>query len=490
MGFINNIFKEPDAPKPQNNPNRDIHQLEVTLRQWLMSPQRDEQLKSEDYYLGKHDILEREKKVIGADGQLHTINNVACNHIVDNVYAKLVNQKTNFVLGKPLTIATADTEYLTLLEKVFNRKLHRKLRLLAQYAIEGGVAYLYPYYNEKSEFDMAVFPAWEICPMWRDKAHTILDGAMRYYSEEVFTDNGGIDRIYHVDLYTTEGITHFMYQGASLKLNENAHTDYMYMNGEGYNWKNLPIIPFKYNAQEIPLIRRVKNLQDAFNEVLSNFKDNMDDDPRTSILVLRNYDGTNIPEFRQNLATYGVIKVTTVDGVQGGVDTLKVEVNANNYQAIIQQLKKSIIENGYGFDAKEERLDGDPNEMNINSAYVDIDLDASAMECEFQAGFEDLRWFIDQHLIHMGKPDYTEEDVDFVFNRDIFINENAKIDNCAKSIGVISNKTIVARHPWVTNLEHELTQIEEERKQELGRTKEEMEVAHSFSSPQNGRDEQ
>ena len=413
------------------------------------------------------------------------LNNVACNRIVDNVYAKLVNQKTNFVLGKPLTIATADTEYLTLLEKVFNRKLHRKLRLLAQYAIEGGVAYLYPYYNENSEFDMAVFPAWEICPLWRDKAHTILDGAMRYYPEEVFDNNGGVTLKYHVDLYTTQGITHFIYQGASLKVDENSHTDYMYVNGEGYNWNNLPIIPFKYNAQEIPLIRRVKNLQDAFNEVLSNFKDNMDEDPRTSILVLRNYDGTNIPEFRQNLATYGVIKVTTVDGVQGGVDTLKVEVNAQNYQAIIQQLKKSIIENGYGFDAKEERLDGDPNEMNINSAYVDIDLDASAMECEFQAGFEELRWFIDQHLIHLGNPDYSEDDVDFVFNRDIFINEDAKIDNCSKSIGVISNKTIVARHPWVTNLEHELAQIEEEHQQELNEMDATLKAQQQKSEPDN-----
>lgn len=483
MGLFNfNIYKEPDVPKPQNTPNRDIHQLEVTLQHWLTSEQRKEQLVSEDYYLGKHDILNREKKVIGADGQLTTITNVANNKIVDNVYAKLVNQKTNFVLGKPLTIATAKTEYLSLLEKIFNKKLHRKLRLLAQYAIEGGVAYLYPYYNENGEFDMAVFPSWEICPLWRDKAHTILDGAMRYYPEELFDDNGGVSLVYHVDLYTTQGITHFLYQGAKLNPDTNAHTDYMYVNEKGYNWRKLPIIAFKYNAQEIPLIRRVKGLQDAFNEVLSNFKDNMDEDPRTSILVLRNYDGTSIPEFRQNLATYGVVKVTTVDGVQGGVDTLKVEVNAQNYQAIIQQLKKSIIENGYGFDAKEERLDGDPNEMNINSAYVDIDLDASAMECEFQAGFEDLRWFIDQHLIHLGNPDYTDEDVDFVFNRDIFINENAKIDNCSKSVGVISNKTIIARHPWVTNLEHELAQIEQEQQEQLEQTKQEMAIQNAFSN--------
>jgi SPP1 family phage portal protein len=466
------VFKQPDLPRKQSgqqtpNSNSDFRYLEKVLSKWLNSPLRKEQLLAEKYYDGDHDILQREKKVIGADGNLITLTNVANNKLVDNQYRKLVDQKTNYTLGKPLTIATGKDEYLTLLGKVFNKNLNRKLRVLAQYAVDGGIAWLYPYYDEESNFKVAVFPSYEVCPVWKDKLHTELDYAMRYYSEEVFDDKGGIQTIYHVDLYTTNGVTHFRYQGGSLIPEENPHSDYMYIGERGYNWTRLPIIPFKYNSKEIPLIRNVKSLQDALNEVLSDFQNNMQEDPRTTILVLKNYDGTNIPEFRQNLATYGVIKVTTVDGVQGGVETLNVEVNAANYQAILMQLKRAIVENGRGFDAKEERMDGDPNQMNIESMYTDIDLDVNAMETEFQAGFEELKWFVDQYLIHTGHPDYTKESVEFVFNRDIFINEDAKIDNCVKSVGVISNKTIIARHPWVTDLEHELAQIEEDKQAEL-----------------------
>ena len=125
------------------------------------------------------------------------------------------------------------------------------------------------------------------------------------------------------------------------------------------------------------------------------------------------------------------------------------------------------MENGRGFDAKEERMDGDPNQMNIESMYTDIDLDVNAMETEFQAGFEELKWFIDQYLIHQGKGDYTEDDVQFIFNRDIFINENAMIDNCMKSQGMISNKTLLSKHPWVNNVEHELKEIEADKQAEL-----------------------
>lgn len=484
MGILNwNSNKAIDLPTPQ--PNSDIHKLEVVLRAWLDSPQRKEQLLAEQYYLGNQDILTREKKVIGADGNLTSINNVTVNRIVDNVYAKLVNQKTSYCLGKPITIATSDDDYLKLLTKIFNKRNHRTLRELAQFAVNEGIAYIYPYYNAEGEFKFAVFPAHEICPIWKDKRHHELESAMRYYPEEVFDNNGNVKLVYHVDLFTTYGITHFRYQGGSLVSDEQVHTDYMYVDSIGYNWTRLPIIPFKYNSEELPLIRRVKTLQDALNEVMSNFKDNMDEDPRTSILILKNYDGTNIPEFRQNLATYGVIKVTTVDGVQGDVDALKVEVNSSNYQALLMQLKRAIIENGYGFDAKEERMDGDPNQMNIESMYTDIDLDVDAMESEFQAGFEELKWFIDQYLIHAGNPDYTEEDVEFIFDRDFFINENAQIDNVMKSVGLVSNKTLLSHHPMVTNVLREMQLIEEERKQELEQQQAELEVQHAFDTPPN-----
>lgn len=481
MGVFN-IFKHPDLPKPnESNSNSDIRYLEKILKQWLDSPQRQEQLLAEKYYDGDHDILRRERKVMNAEGTLSVVHNLPNNRLVDNQYRKLVDQKTNYVLGKPLTIATEKPEYLEKLDKVFNKRVHRQLRVLARYAVDGGIAWMYPYYDSNSQFKLAVFPSYEICPIWKDKNHTELDSAMRYYSEEVFDKNGGITLIHHVDLFTTTGISYFMYQGGSLVPCDNAHSDYLYVNGVGYNWERLPIIPFKYNDKEIPLIRNVKSLQDSLNQVLSDFQNNMEEDPRSTILVLKNYDGTNIAEFRQNLATYGVIKVTTVDGVQGGVETLNVEVNAANYQAILMQLKRAIVENGRGFDAKEERMDGDPNQMNIESMYTDIDLDVNAMETEFQAGFEELKWFIDQYLIHTGNTNYTEEEVEFVFNRDIFINEDAKIENCVKSVGIISNKTIVAKHPWVTDLKHELKQIEEDKQADL----EEMEATMQIEAKNN-----
>ena len=65
-----------------------------------------------------------------------------------------------------------------------------------------------------------------------------------------------------------------------------------------------------------------------------------------------------------------------------------IEVNADNYKAINYIFKKAIIENARGFVAKDENMSNNPNQMNIQSMYSDIDLDASGMETEYQASFE------------------------------------------------------------------------------------------------------
>ena len=120
----------------------------------------------------------------------------------------------------------------------------------------------------------------------------------------------------------------------------------------------------------------------------------MEEDVRNTVLVIKNYDGENLGEFRKNLATYGAVKVRTVEGAEGGVDTLTINVSVENYKAVTELLKKAIIENARTFDAKDDRLTGSPNQMNIQSMYSDIDLDANCMETEFQAAFEDLLFFV------------------------------------------------------------------------------------------------
>ena len=112
-------------------------------------------------------------------------------------------------------------------------------------------------------------------------------------------------------------------------------------------------------------------------------------------------------------------------------------------------------------------MNNNPNQMNIQSMYSDIDLDANGMETEWQASFEELLWFINIHLSNTGKGEFTKEKLEIIFNRDVLINETEAITNCNNSMGVISNETIVSQHPWINDNVEELKRIKEEKQDEI-----------------------
>lgn len=452
-----------------NNRITDEQYIVEEIKQFRLSQRRKDMLDGEKYYAGKHDILSRKRTVIGEKGELEEVKNLPNNRIVDNQYKKMVDQKNNYLLGQPFSIQCENEQYTKHLKMVFNKKFQRLLKALGEDSLNCGIAWLFIHYNEHGEITFKRLKPFEVIPLWKDAEHTVLEGFIRIY--EVIAYEGKQTKVIQkVEVYDDKGITFFeLTDGGSLKPVEPFVQNYFTITSEdgtetGYNWTKIPLIPWKYNNKEIPLIKMVKNLQDGLNLILSNFQNNMEEDVRNTILILKNYDGQNLGEFRKNLAAVGAVKVRTVDGADGGVDKLTIEVNSENYKAIIEIFKKAIIENAMGYDAKDDRLAGNPNQMNIQSMYSDIDLDANNMETEFQASFEELLWFINCHFANMGMGDFEDEEVEIIFNRDILISEGEVIENVTKSTD-LSLETRLAQHPWVDDVQAEIERIKKEREE-------------------------
>ena len=437
------------------------------IRKFKTSKRRNDMLTGEKYYIGEHDILSRKRTVIGADGSLQEVTNLPNNKIIDNQYEKMVDQKNNYLLGQPFSVQCDNEQYLDALNLVFNNRFRRVLKSIGEDSLNGGLGWMYVFYNDQGEFSFRRFRPFEIIPEWKDAEHTELDYGIRVYEVIEYTKKQE-----RVEIYDADGIHFYQIDGNHLKAVEPYHQNYFTVtdgNGKsvGYNWAKIPLIPFKRNNKEIPLIRKVKSLQDGLNIILSNFQNAMEEDTRNTILVLVNYDGQNLGEFRKNLAQYGAVKIKTVDGAPGDLKTLQIEVNSDNYKAIIELFKKAIVENAMGYDAKDDRLSGNPNQMNIQSMYSDIDLDSKGTETEYQASFEELLWFINCHFANVGIGDFEGEKVDIIFNRDMMISEGDVIDNISKSVGILSNETLVAQHPWVDDVSAELDRIEKEKQENM-----------------------
>ena len=321
-----NIFNIVRQGKSTALTEEEFYTLE--LQRWLISPERMMQIKGHLYYEGEHDILFRKREMITGDGKTEEVKGVPNNHVVDNQYAKLVNQKANYLVGQPFVIDCQNDTYVKLLKGIFDKQFMRTLKNTVKNSENCGIAWLYPYYADDGKLSFRLFPGYEILPFWQDSEHTVLDSAVRYYLVEGYEGSNRVI-IQKVEIYDRKGVHRYTYDGGKLtpdvdNSEKSADTSQIVMVGAdgkviGYNWERIPLVPIKFNEHEIPLIKKVKSLQDGINAILSDFENNIQEDKYNTIYVLKNYDGTDLGEFRKNLATYGAVKVRYDGDTKGGV---------------------------------------------------------------------------------------------------------------------------------------------------------------------------
>lgn len=142
FNFANNIFKKL-VNKSASTRLTDEEFIMREIRKFKSSNKRKMMVDGERYFEGNHDILNRERTVIGVDGQLEAIYNLPNNRIVDNQYKKMVNQKNNYLLGQPITIQSENEQYTNILKQYFNRRFMRTLKSIGEDSLNCGIAYLF-----------------------------------------------------------------------------------------------------------------------------------------------------------------------------------------------------------------------------------------------------------------------------------------------------------------------------------------------------------
>lgn len=470
--FINRLGKKMISATNSVIDVSDKRYIELKISAWKGSLHRTNQIKGEMYYRGIHDILKRKRQVIGEGGELVEVENLPNNKIVDNQYAKMVDQKKNYLLGQPIVFDSENKIYNDALHDVFNKRAMKTIKDTGGDSIVGGIAWIHPYYDEQGNFKFKKFPAYEILPFWADKSHTQLNMAVRYYLEE---KEGGHDVIEKVEIYTPTGIFYYTLINNTLFPDpKTPHRNYLTLETEegeqDYNWTRVPLIPFKFNSDEQPLICRCKSIQDAINTITSDFVNGMEENAGgNSIIVIENYDGENLGEFRDKLSKFRAVKVRSSEGSRGDVRTLEIKVDSTNYDTVLKLLKRQLIENCRGFDAKDERMSNNPNQMNIKTALADLDNDAHDMEAEYQSSFDDLLWFVNQHLANMGVGNFENEEVDIIFNRDSLVNET-EIMQMLTTAGVrIPNRVLLEQVPFIDDPDEaeKLLDKEDEKQQDV-----------------------
>lgn len=422
-------------------------------KEHIDSKEYNDMVTADKYYNYEHDILNKSRWAIGEKPSY----DLPDERIIDNQYEKMVSQKNNYFLSKPfkIDIVKGTNEYKKKIKDIFNFKFRKSLKKIGKDAINIKRGYLLAYIDENGVLDFKKLNPLSVIPFFKDEDEQELDAFIRFYDIEVYTsEKKQIETI--IEFYNNVNIkTYKIENGKLIFLFEEP---YATRGSESYMWNNgVPLFVFEASENPVPLLNKCKSLQDGINTILSIFGNNMQEDARSTVLVVKNYDGQDWAEFRSEMMGLGVIPTSG----DGGVDALQIEVNAENYESILKILKKALIENCKGFDAKDDRVSGSNfNQMNIQSMYNDIELDAADMELEFQTTLEELVEFINSYLGEKGE-------VKFTFNRNVMMNTSQVIDDLNNSN--VSLRTKLENDPYCDDVDEELERLEEESKKELAR---------------------
>jgi SPP1 family phage portal protein len=471
--------------------------LRTTISNWECSEYRKHILDAERYFRNINDVLNKKREVVLTDGCIGD-SPILSNAKISHPYVrKLVRQKVSFLFASPFEIkAVANDDFTTVLSNnYFDDNLRKTIKSAVTHAINEGICFLLPYYNDSGALAFKRISAKNAIPFWADEEHTKLNAFIHFYdistvdsSSENLTTIKTQKFIRKIEYFTPEGVWYYQinelnqfepdpdaagndemnfhfYQGmkalsdTGVPLTNEDGTPIIDMVGK--SWDKVPIIAFKYNEDELPVLSEIKSMVDDYDGITSAISDNIHDVP-DSIKIVKGYSGTDPNTFVRNVATYRVIFLDP----EGAVDNLTSDIHIADTDLHLDRLRKDIFEAGDGIDIQTDQL-GDVSGAALKYRFSPLSEDVNDLAEETKSAIQQLVYYICYDLKLRKSQDYFKEVIEIKFPQVAIMNEAETVDNISKSMNIVSRQTLLAHHPYVTNVEEELKLFDAQQKADI-----------------------
>lgn len=415
------------------------------------------------YYFNQSDILQR-KQYYWKDGVRIEDTDKPNNKIPHGWHKLLVDQKTSYLVGQPITISGEDKTLAEKVSDLLGDEFDDIMPELVKSASNKGKEWLHPYIDEAGNFDYIVIPAEEGIPIYDNSKRKNLDAFIRFYYLDLDENKENMK----IELWDKQRVAFYemvdgeIVEDASQEVNPASHFHYIKDREkgevEGYGWGEVPFIEFKNNEEAVSDLIFYKQLIDAFDKVVSDVSNNLEE-IQSLVYVLKGYEGQGLSEFMENIRKYKAITVEAEPG--SGVDTIQAEVPISSVDSHLNRLEDSIFTFGQGVNVNSEKFGNAPSGISLKFLFSLLDMKSNWMERKFTKGLYWLFWFATEYL-KMTKQ--VPETADYktlkpTFNKSMLVNELEQVTMAQQSKGVISDDTVMANHPWVEDVEEEKAKI-------------------------------
>jgi SPP1 family phage portal protein len=403
------------------------------------------------YYLNQNDI-KRKDSLDDLRRRVDQLENPLRNadyRISHNWHQLLVNQKVAYLFTYPPMFDAGIDDLNTRINEVLGEAFAKEVKDLAIEASNTGVAWLHCWVDDSGQFQFADVPSEQIIPVYSNALLQNLDAVLRVY--HILDDNA--KDITRYEIWTDKEVSFYEQAG-------NRDIGFYYLpdintNILTHDMGYVPFVPFYNNSTHTGDLTMYKDLVDQYDKVVSGFANDLTDIQEV-IFVLRNYGGEDLATFLTELKRYKAIKVDGDTQAAGGVETMQIEIPIEARVKFLEILKKQIFISGQGVDPDPQNF-GNSSGVALKYLYSLLEIKAGLLETEFRAGFKQFLKLILHYL-------RASEDIDIqqIYTRNMISNDQETAQIARDSKGIISDRTILANHPWVEDVEAEQKQIEEE----------------------------
>lgn len=414
---------------------------------------------AERYYRNKNDILNRPANTDEVGNPLRTADNRICN----NFHGLLVNQKASYLFTAPPLFDVGDDSTNKRISETLGDNYPKVCKDLCINASNAGIAWLHYWINAGGQFKYAVIDSKQVIPIWSTQLEKELLGVFRTYTQ-IDEDTGDTYEIY--EYWNNEGCQSFRkLTSTSIETGLTVYPMFTsFPDGETnsieHSFGRVPFIPFMNNNIVENDLVNIKGHSDTYDNVYSGFANDLED-IQEIIFVLAGYEDEDLGVFLNQLKKYKTIKTNNYsDSDKSGLSTLSIDIPVEAREKLLEITRKAIFEKGQGVDPQPEQF-GNASGVALKFMYSLLELKAGLLETEFRLGFGDFIRAICQYLRADCKT------IIQTWTRTAITNDTEISDICKGSVGIISEKSILANHPFVENVQTEIKEIEDKRRKEI-----------------------
>lgn len=423
------------------------------IKDYINSHNTDKMIEGVDYYFKRNKINQRNIYKYDENG-MRTIDPDATNNKLASGWHKLlVDQKVSYLAGDPVSISSkSDNTAIDEVNEILGEEFGDVLPELIKNASNKGIEWLHVYIDDNGEFDYLIVPAQEVIPLYDNTKRKNLQGVIRYYDLD--------DGLRKIELWDSEQVTYYEETNEGINLdmsyevNPQSHFHY---GDEGYGWGKVPFIGFQNNQECVGDLDFYKDFIDAYDALMSDTTNTLED-IQDIFYILKGYDDTNLADFSTNIKRYKAIKVSE----DGGIDTAQAEVPIDSVNSHLDRFIENIYQFGMGVNTNTDKFGNSPSGIALKFLFSLLDMKASTLERKFSKGLQTFMWFTTEYLSISENKEIDYKDIQFTFNKSMLMNEMEQSQIAQQSKGIISDETLLANHPWVTDPELEKERMEQQ----------------------------